>query len=81
MNDVIKQNPELSTKYGFGSSEYSSKKSQQQQAETVDANGRREMQGPGLDISSLMGNIMMPPQPSMSTTNIPNKPRPLICRS
>ena len=38
---------------------------------STDANGRHEMQGPGIDISSLMGNIMMPPQPSMSTTSIP----------
>jgi hypothetical protein len=28
------------------------------------------MQGPGLDISSLMGNIMMPPAPPMSTTSL-----------
>jgi hypothetical protein len=28
---------------------------------------RREMQGPGLDISSLMGGIMMPPPPPMNT--------------
>jgi hypothetical protein len=26
------------------------------------------MQGPGLDISSLMGGIMMPPAPPMNTT-------------
>jgi hypothetical protein len=29
---------------------------------------RYEMKGPGVDISSLMGNIMMPPVPPMSTT-------------
>ena len=29
------------------------------------------MQGPGFDISSLMGNIMMPPTPPMNTTSIP----------
>jgi len=28
---------------------------------------RREMQGPGLDISSLMGGIMMPPPPPLNT--------------
>jgi hypothetical protein len=49
-------------------------KSQQGASEpSVDENGRREMQGPGFDISSLMGNIMMPPQPPMNTTSI-NKP-------
>jgi hypothetical protein len=29
--------------------------------------GRREMKGPGLDISSLMGGIMMPPMMPMNT--------------
>ena len=70
MNDVIKQNPEL-VQNMMSAVQNTAPKSQQQTSETVDANGRREMQGPGLDISSLMGNIMMPPQPSMSTTSIP----------
>jgi hypothetical protein len=70
MNDVIKQNPEL-VQNMMSAVQNTVPKSQQQASETVDANGRREMQGPGLDISSLMGNIMMPPQPSMSTTSIP----------
>jgi hypothetical protein len=70
MNDVIKQNPEL-VQNMISAVQNTVPKSQQQTSETVDANGRREMQGPGLDISSLMGNIMMPPQPSMSTTSIP----------
>jgi hypothetical protein len=69
MNDVIKQNPELVQ--NMMSAVQNTVPKSQQQAETTDANGRREMQGPGLDISSLMGNIMMPPQPPMSTTNIP----------
>ena len=30
--------------------------------------GSYEMRGPGIDISSLMGNIMMPPPPPMSST-------------
>ena len=70
MNDVIKQNPDL-VQNMMSAVQNTVPKSQQQTSETVDANGRREMQGPGLDISSLMGNIMMPPQPSMSTTSIP----------
>ena len=70
MNDVIKQNPEL-VQNMMSAVQNTVPKSQQQTSETVDANGRREMQGPGLDISSLMGNIMMPPQPSMRTTSIP----------
>lgn len=35
----------------------------------VDASGRKEMQGPGFDLSSLMGGIMMPPPPPMNTTS------------
>ena len=72
MNDVIKQNPEL-VQNMMSAVQNTVPKSQQQGEDKVDANGRREMQGPGLDISSLMGNIMMPPQPSMSTTHL-NKP-------
>jgi len=30
--------------------------------------GSYEMQGPGFDISSLMGNVMMPPPPPMNTS-------------
>ena len=70
MNDVIKQNPEL-VQNMMSAVQNTVPKSQQQMGETVDASGRREMQGPGLDISSLMGNIMMPPTPAMSTTSIP----------
>jgi len=33
-----------------------------------DTGGRREMNGPGLDISSLMGGLSMPPVPPMNTT-------------
>jgi hypothetical protein len=48
-------------------------KSQQQQ--TPETGERHEMQGPGFDISSLMGNIMMPPTPPMNTTSIaPQEP-------
>ncbi len=37
----------------------------------IDQTGRREMQGPGMDLSSLMGGIMMPPAPPMNTTPMP----------
>ena len=73
MNDVIKQNPGL-VQNMVSAVQNTVPKSQQGTGEpTVDENGRREMQGPGFDISSLMGNIMMPPQPPMNTTSI-NKP-------
>ena len=76
MNDVIKQNPEL-VQNMMSAVQNTVPKSQQQSGDTTDANGRREMQGPGLDISSLMGNIMMPPQPPMNTTNIHQVENPL----
>jgi hypothetical protein len=73
MNDVIKQNPGL-VQNMMSAVQNTVPKSQQGASEpSVDENGRREMQGPGFDISSLMGNIMMPPQPPMNTTSI-NKP-------
>lgn len=77
MNDVIKQNPEL-VQNMMSAVQNTVPKSQQQTSETVDANGRREMQGPGLDISSLMGNIMMPPQPPMNTTSIAPQESPSV---
>ena len=66
MNDVLKQNPDL-----VQNMMNAVKNTQAQQGPREDAsarpvvggNGRREMQGPGLDISSLMGGIMMPPMP------------------
>ena len=73
MNDVIKQNPGL-VQNMMSAVQNTVPKSQQGASEpSVDENGRREMQGPGFDISSLMGNIMRPPQPPMNTTSI-NKP-------
>ena len=33
----------------------------------VETGGRREMQGPSFDLSSLMGNVNMPPPPAMNT--------------
>jgi hypothetical protein len=70
MNDVIKQNPDLvknmmsavqnTTRNTGGPSD---------NAPVGGTNsGEYEMQGPGVDISSLMGGIMMPPPPPMNTT-------------
>jgi hypothetical protein len=67
MNDVIKQNPGL-VQNMMSAVQNTVSKSQQQQ--TPENGERHEMQGPGFDISSLMGNIMMPPQPPMNTTSI-----------
>lgn len=68
MNDVMKQNPDLvksmmsamsNTKPGGGGPPSEPK---------YDASGRKEMSGPGFDISSLMNGIMMPPVPPMNTS-------------
>ncbi len=69
MNDVMKQNPDLvknmmaavqSTTRAPGGSAT--------EAPVGGTGGQYEMQGPGVDISSLMGGIMMPPPPPMNTT-------------
>src|SRR6056300_1356306 len=67
MNDVIKQNPGL-VQNMMTAVQNTVPKSQQGSEPSSD--GKHEMQGPGFDISSLMGNIMMPPTPPMNTTNI-----------
>ena len=80
MNDVMKQNPDLvknmmnavknTQQRQGGAREDPSQRPMT--GPTVQGGGdgsssRREMQGPGLDISSLMGGIMMPPPPPMNT--------------
>lgn len=75
MNDVIKQNPGL-VQNMMSAVQNTVSKSQQQQ--TPENGERHEMQGPGFDISSLMGNIMMPPQPPMNTTSIAPQESPSV---
>jgi hypothetical protein len=75
MNDVIKQNPGLVQNMMSAVQNTVSKSQQSESGEPSSEGGRREMQGPGFDISSLMGNIMMPPTPPMNTTSIaPQEP-------
>ena len=70
MNDVMKQNPDL-VKNMMAAVQNTTRSPS---GPPVDApvggtnNGQYEMQGPGVDISSLMGGIMMPPPPPMNTT-------------
>ena len=75
MNDVLKQNPDLvknmmnavknTQQRAAGSAPQDPT---ERPASPVDVRtGRREMKGPGLDISSLMGGIMMPPIMPMNT--------------
>lgn len=73
MNDVLKQNPDL-VKNMMNAVKNTQQRTTapqdptQRPASPVDVRtGRREMKGPGLDISSLMGGIMMPPVMPMNT--------------
>jgi hypothetical protein len=69
MSDVMKQNPELVKSMVQAVQNTKNNQPAQPQAQaTTDASGRREMKGPGFDISSLMGGIMMPPPPPMNTS-------------
>ena len=69
VSEVMKQNPDLMKNMMEAVANTRPKDSNEDptmrptQTETFDSTGRREMQGPGLDLSSLMGGIMMPPQP------------------
>src|SRR5210317_483683 len=68
MNDVIKQNPGL-VQNMVDAVKNTTPRSAMDAPSTEQSSGDRyEMKGPGVDISSLMGNIMMPPVPPMSTT-------------
>jgi hypothetical protein len=73
MNDVMKQNPDLVKNMISAVQNTQSKGEAMDPTErpvNVGSDGRREMQGPGVDLSSLMGGIMMPPPPPMNTTTI-----------
>ena len=68
MNDVMKQNPDL-VKNMMSAVQNTTRSPD---GPPIDApvggtSGDYEMQGPGVDISSLMGGIMMPPPPPMNT--------------
>src|SRR5210317_1737231 len=67
MNDVLKQNPGL-VQNMVDAVKNTTPRGAEPPASGPSADGRYEMKGPGVDISSLMGNIMMPPVPPMSTT-------------
>src|SRR6056300_245536 len=70
MNDVIKQNPDL-VKNMMSAVQNTTRKTDGPATEApVGGTGEYQMQGPGIDISSLMGGIMMPPAPPMNTSAI-----------
>jgi|TARA_B110000240_G_scaffold196578_1_gene249112 hypothetical protein len=63
MNDVLKQNPDLVKNMMSAVQSTVRAPSGSADAAPVGGTGQYEMQGPGLDISSLMGSVMMPPPP------------------
>jgi len=70
MNDVMKQNPDL-VKNMMAAVQNTTRSPTGPPTEGPvggTGTGNYEMQGPGVDISSLMGGIMMPPPPPMNTT-------------
>jgi hypothetical protein len=71
MNDVLKQNPDLVKNMMAAVQNTTRAPSGPADMAPVGGTGQYEMQGPGIDISSLMGGIMMPPPPPMNTTSIP----------
>jgi|TARA_B110000977_G_scaffold83892_1_gene112091 hypothetical protein len=69
MNDVMKQNPDLvKNMMAAVQSTTRAPGGPATEAPVGGTGGQYEMQGPGVDISSLMGGIMMPPPPPMNTT-------------
>lgn len=73
MNDVIKQNPNLVQNMmdavkNTQARNYQEPQDPTQRPTSQSSGGRYEMQGPGLDIGSLMGGIMMPPAMPMNTS-------------
>jgi hypothetical protein len=68
MNDVMKQNPDLVKNMMAAMQNTTRSPGGPATDAPVGGTGNYEMQGPGLDISSLMGGIMMPPPPPMNTT-------------
>lgn len=77
LQDVLKQNPGL--QQSMVAAVQNAVPRSQAPSAPPPTGGSYEMQGPGIDISSLMGNIMMPPPPPMNSTPVPvREPTPDI---
>ena len=88
VNDVLKQNPDLlrnmvsavqtTAQNGRMPSGGGVVPPTERPVTPVGTDGRREMQGPGFDLSSLMGGISMPPPPPVNTSSFapPAPPAP-----
>lgn len=68
MGQVIKQNPDLVKNMMSAVQNTMANNAEAGGGAPPPSDGSYEMQGPGVDLSSLMGNIMMPPPPPMSTS-------------
>mgnify|MGYP001315736198 FL=1 len=68
MSEVLKQNPGL--QQSMVQAVQNTRPKVEETAPAPSSGGTYEMQGPGIDISSLMGNIMMPPPPMNTTTPV-----------
>ena len=79
MNDIMKQNPDLVKNMMAAVQNTTRDTSGPAVDAPVGGSGQYEMQGPGLDISSLMGGISMPPPPPMNTSmgQGPSAPQPV----
>lgn len=83
ISDVMKQNPDLINNMVNAVKNTQARNAPEdpsQRPVTTDASGRHEMRGPGMDLSSLMGGIMMPPAPPMNTMigERPPEPEPVL---
>lgn len=77
MNDVLKQNPDLVKNMMAAVQNTTRAPSGPADAAPVGGTGQYEMQGPGIDISSLMGGIMMPPPPMNTSLAMPTREPPV----
>jgi len=69
IGQVMKQNPDLmSNMMSAVQNTMAPKAPEDPTLRPVATGGHREMQGPNMDLSSLMGNVMMPPPPPMNTS-------------
>jgi hypothetical protein len=75
MTNVMKQNPEIMKNMMEAVSKAQQSQpvnlNEQRPPTPVDASGRREMKGPGVDLSSLFGGFMAPPTPANTRTVAP----------
>ena len=77
VNDVMKQNPDLMQNMMSAVQSTMANQGAAAPSGSGGGDGRHEMKGPGLDISSLMGGIMMPPMPPMNTMSQQQRPPPV----